>query len=39
MAERLDGLLAEIADLSVPFSRTEDAKTCQWCDFKNICGR
>ena len=39
MAERLDGLLAEIADLSVPFSRTEDARTCQWCDFKNICGR
>ena len=39
MAERLDGLLAEIADLSVPFSRTEDARTCLWCDFKNICGR
>lgn len=39
MAERLDGLLAEIADLSVPFRRTDDAKTCQWCDFKNICGR
>lgn len=39
MAERLDGLLAEIADPSVPFSRTEDAKTCQWCNFKNICGR
>ena len=39
MAERLDGLLAEIADPSVPFRRTDDAKTCQWCDFKNICGR
>ena len=39
MAERLDALLAEIADLSVPFRRTEDAKTCEWCDFKNICGR
>ena len=39
MAERLDGLLAEIADPAVPFRRTADAKTCEWCDFKNICGR
>ncbi len=39
MEERLHALLAEISDLSVPFSRTEDGKTCQWCDFKNICGR
>jgi hypothetical protein len=39
MAERLDALLAEIADPEVPFRRTEDAKTCEWCDFKNICGR
>ena len=39
MEERLHGLLAEIADTSVPFSRTEDLKTCEWCDFKNICGR
>ena len=39
MEERLRGLLAEIADPSVPFRRTEDANTCKWCDFKNICGR
>ena len=39
MEERLHGLLAEIADTSVPFRRTDDAKTCEWCDFKNICGR
>ena len=39
MEERLHALLAEIADTSVPFSRTEDLKTCEWCDFKNICGR
>ena len=39
MEERLHGLLAELADPAVPFRRTEDAKTCQWCDFKNICGR
>ena len=39
MEERLHGLLARIADPAVPFARTEDAKTCEWCDFKNICGR
>ena len=39
MEERLRGLLAEIADTSVPFRRTEDTRTCEWCDFKNICGR
>ena len=33
------GLLNEITDLNVPFRRTEDAKTCEWCDFKAICGR
>jgi hypothetical protein len=39
MEERLHGLLAGLGDISVPFSRTEDRKTCEWCDFKNICGR
>ena len=39
MEDRLDTLLAEIADLAVPFRRTEDTNTCAWCDFKNICGR
>ncbi len=39
MEERLHGLLGELADPAVPFRRTEDAKTCEWCDFKNICGR
>ena len=33
------GLLNEITDLNVPFRRTEDTKTCEWCDFKAICGR
>ena len=32
-------LLKEIEDLGVPFRRTEDAKTCDYCDFKAICGR
>ena len=39
MEERLRGLLAEIADPEVPFRRCTDPKTCEWCDFKNICGR
>ena len=39
MKERLSGMLREISDTSVPFSRTEDAKTCSHCDFKTICGR
>lgn len=39
MDERLDGLLAEIADTSVPWKRCSDAKTCEYCDFKMICGR
>ena len=39
MDGRIRGLLGEIADLEVPFRRTSDAATCEWCDFKNICGR
>lgn len=39
MKERLSGLLETICDTSVPFRRTEDSKTCSWCDFKEICGR
>ena len=39
MEERLRALLAEIADPAVPWRRCADPKTCEWCDFKNICGR
>ena len=39
MKERLSEMLREISDTSVPFPRTEDAKTCSHCDFKTICGR
>ena len=39
MKEALSDLLAEIADLDVPFARTADTKTCSMCDFKMICGR
>lgn len=39
MEEGLCGVLEEMADLSVPFRRTEDTASCQYCDFRNICGR
>ena len=37
--ERLKDLLAEMTDPSVPFRRTDELKTCEYCDFKMICGR
>lgn len=37
--EAMTGLLDELTDLSVPWRRTTDPKTCSYCDFKNICGR
>lgn len=37
--EGVIGLLQEIANPAIPFRRTSDAKTCEWCDFKAICGR
>ena len=37
--EHLREMLQEMTDTTVPFRRTEDRKTCGWCEFKNICGR
>ena len=37
--ERLAALLDQIVDPSVPFYRTEESRTCELCDFKDICGR
>ena len=41
--EGVQGLLKEIANLDIPFRRngrrTEDTRTCDYCDFKAICGR
>ena len=37
--ERLGDTLRTLADPAVPFRRTEDLKTCLYCDFKTICGR
>ncbi len=37
--ERLNEVLREIFDPSVPFSATDDEKSCTFCHFKAICGR
>ena len=37
--DRLKGLLSELVDPAVPFRRTAEVKTCEYCDFKTICGR
>lgn len=37
--ERLKDLLDQIVNPDIPFRRTEDTRTCAFCDFKNICGR
>ena len=39
MDEQFEILLAGISDLEEPWRRTQDRRTCEWCDFKNICGR
>jgi hypothetical protein len=39
VSQRLELLLQEMYDTSVPFRRTDDDKTCTYCDFKMICGR
>ncbi|MBO7231145.1 MAG: PD-(D/E)XK nuclease family protein [Bacteroidaceae bacterium] len=37
--ERLNAVLVEIFDRNIPFSPTEEAKRCEFCDYKNICGK
>ncbi|MGN0188928.1 MAG: PD-(D/E)XK nuclease family protein [Candidatus Cryptobacteroides sp.] len=37
--ERLLELLAEIDSPEKPFSRTDDLRVCEYCDFRMICGR
>lgn len=39
MVDGLKGKLKEIVDLNVPFRRTSEAKTCEFCEYKMICGR
>lgn len=39
MDERLEALLKEISDTSIPWTRKGGEKTCGYCDFKMICGK
>ena len=39
MEERINGMLLEITDTKQPWTRTADTKSCEFCNFKNICGR
>jgi hypothetical protein len=39
MDERLEAMLDEIRDRSMPFRRTEETDACTYCDFRMICGR
>ena len=37
--QHLTDMLAKMVDINIPFTRTTELKTCEWCDFKTICGR
>jgi CRISPR/Cas system-associated exonuclease Cas4 (RecB family) len=37
--ERFNALLEEIFDPNIPFSQTENEKNCEWCAFRDVCGR
>ena len=39
VSAKLLGLLQEMRDPQVPFTRTKDEKVCSFCDFRTICGR
>ena len=38
-AAGLKGLLEEMYDPAIPFTQTEDLKKCEYCPYKEICGR
>jgi len=37
--DKLREMLREMTDVSIPFRRTQEKKSCEFCDFKVICGR
>ena len=39
MDKRLERVLDEIRDRSVPFRKADDKASCEYCDYKMICGR
>ena len=36
---RLQQVLSEIFDVNIPFAPTSDCKRCEFCDYKEICGK
>ena len=39
LSERLNLLFCEIFDRREPFTQTDNAETCKYCDFLHLCGR
>ena len=39
VTETLRAVLAEISDPDNGFHRTDNEKTCQYCDFRKLCGK
>ncbi|MGN1226596.1 MAG: PD-(D/E)XK nuclease family protein [Candidatus Cryptobacteroides sp.] len=39
MDSGLENCLEEIKDIKQPWTKTDNVRICEWCDFKNICGR
>ncbi|KPM49514.1 PD-(D/E)XK nuclease family protein [Jiulongibacter sediminis] len=35
----LSDFVDEITDSQIPFAQTDDLKKCEWCPFKEVCGR
>lgn len=39
MKKKLQDLIADLQDPAKPFTKTNNTKTCEYCDYKSICGR
>lgn len=37
--ERFNALLEEIFNSDIPFSQTENSRSCEWCAFRELCNR
>ena len=36
---QLESTLKDMFDADIPFAPTDDKKRCEYCDYKNLCGR
>ena len=37
--EKLESILKDIFDPDLSFAPTDDKKRCEYCDYKNLCGK